>query len=90
MVAIRFMHQSGCAADLKTGARGDVSQALALESQGIAYALASAAVWVILAATFPRTKWGRAGAAFAVAAVFYVAFFAGAVQVHSTAIVSCP
>ncbi len=87
--AMHFMHQSGCAADLKTGSTGDLSEALRLESHATGYGLASGSLLVLLAASFARSSLGRVGVAAASGLLFYVVFLAGAFQVAVGAAKSC-
>ena len=89
VVAMRFMYQSGCIADLKTGSRGDIYQALALESQGGTSGLASAVMLALLVATFSQSMAGRVGAVVFSTTVFYMVFFAGSVYFQNAGITSC-
>lgn len=87
--AMYFMHQSGCAADLKTGSTGDIAEALRLESHATGYALASGTLLVLLVASFARSALGRVGVAAASGLLFYAVFLAGAFQVSVEAAKSC-
>lgn len=87
--AMHSMHQSGCAADLKTGSTGDIAEALRLESHATGYGLASGTLLVLLVASFARSALGRVGVAAASGLLFYAVFLAGAFQVAVAAAKSC-